>query len=368
MNGVVHLKKKQRPILTTKLFTSVLVAASATVLFFGYNHTKRNQEINANQHESYMADYEERVAQKENLINAINEDIPGIIAWGDSLTAGAGGEGVDYPSVLQKLIADNVYKIPVVNMGVGGETTNTILGRSGSQPFVVSEFTIPENNEKAEIFLSSSNGQDVAPLIRGDAGVNPVSINGVEGVISIDQESDTSGEYSYYFQRTKSGDEVEVDDNTFLMTDASEKYNNYVPIIFIGQNGGFEDTDDLISQINSVLEMEKYNEKFLVLGLTTGSSISRADLEEKMESEYGSNYINLREYIVENGLEQVGIDPTAEDSRAVAEGFVPPSLLFDAIHFTDMGYTVIGNAVFERMQELEYFNEIQSNVEALDNL
>lgn len=60
-----------------------------------------------------------------------------IVCWGDSLTAPHQGtlkqkirgifvEDHDYPSVLQKILGDD-YE--VINCGVGGENTLTIMGR-----------------------------------------------------------------------------------------------------------------------------------------------------------------------------------------------------------------------------------------------
>ena len=48
-----------------------------------------------------------------------------INCWGDSMTAGQGGNGVTYPRVLKELTG-----FPVNNFGVSGETTYEIVDRS----------------------------------------------------------------------------------------------------------------------------------------------------------------------------------------------------------------------------------------------
>ena len=55
-----------------------------------------------------------------------------VACWGDSLTAGAGGDGVTYPQVLAERIAEKYTAVPVHNLGIGGENTVTILGRAGA--------------------------------------------------------------------------------------------------------------------------------------------------------------------------------------------------------------------------------------------
>ena len=64
----------------------------------------------------------------------------GIACVGDSLTEGFGGGGVSYPAVLEEKIRELQKKMAdgnpfrVENLGVCGEDTFTILGRSGALP------------------------------------------------------------------------------------------------------------------------------------------------------------------------------------------------------------------------------------------
>jgi hypothetical protein len=298
-------------------------------------------------------------AEQEELDATINDIIPGVVCWGDSLTAGAGGEGTSYPSVLQSLIAKYIYEIPVINMGVGGENVNTIIGRAGGVPFVVEAFAIPSDTSPVEIKLRSANGSSVAPLRQGDKGVNECFINNIAGTISIEQESYTSEEFTYYFSRTTPGESIDVSDGTKVITSGSLLYNEYIPIIFIGQNGGWEDYDDLISKQMSIVKTHTKNkDKFIILGLTTGTREDRVGLEVAMSNAYGRKYINLREYLSSEGMYASSLIPTEEDLEAMAIGSVPGSLLSDKKHLNAAGYMLIGNIVYERMCELGYFDDV----------
>ena len=342
-------------------FTIVIfLTGIALVLLLG---GLRKEKIEKNKIAEQAIAYNIKHKEREDKINAIEQaiykDTPGIIVWGDSLTAGSGGEGTNYPDVLQRLIKTNIYNIPVVNMGVGGEHTHTIMGRAGSVPFVVDSFTIPKDTSKVEIIIKSSNGNNVFPLRQGNKGFNPVTINGITGAITIEQSSYTSQEFTYYFNRTESGNPVHVADGTIVTSTSWADYQNYIPIVFMGQNGGWnENPEELIAQIKSILSMDKWNDKYLVLGLTSGIAESRAVLESAMESEFGDQYINLRKYIVESGLEIVNLEATAEDVNAINEGSIPLSLLSDPIHFNSLGYIVIGQAIYDRMMKLGYFNSV----------
>ena len=340
----------------------LLTAITALILIGGLQKEKEMKSKIAEVAVVYNAEQKARQEKISLIEQAIVEELPGIIAWGDSLTAGAGGEGTNYPNQLQSLIKSNVYDIPVINMGVGGENTNTIMGRAGSVPFVVNSFTIPNDTSKVEITIMSSDGNSVAPLRQGDNGVNPVTINGISGTISIEQATYTSQEYTYYFNRTEPGTPVNVEDGTVITTAATtlNDYQNYIPIVFMGQYGGWNENPlELISQIKSILNMDQWNDKYLVLGLTSGTAESRADLELAMQGEFGDRYINLREIIVKSGLEQLGIIATEADLNAMNEGAIPPSLLSDSVHFNSSGYTFIAQVVYDRMIELGYFEVIK---------
>jgi len=356
--------KKQNKLIIIILFLVVFLA----VIFVGELRLKAGNEKKSEAATAFQEKLLERMQRKSEIEKDIEKELPGIIAWGDSLTAGAGGEGTSYPQVLQALIDKNIYDIPVINMGVGGEDTNTILGRAGSILYETDGFTIPEDTSKIEIEFKSSNGTPVGPLRQGDKGLNPVTINDVTGTVSIEQDSNTSDNYSYFFNRSNSGDSVKVKKGTSIYPDSYFKYENYIPVVFIGQNGGFENNEDLIDQINSLLKMEKVNKKFLVLGLTTGSEESRSNLERTMESEFGNKYINLREYISKNGLKLMDLNTTEEDKEAMEIGAVPPSLLSDKVHFNSYGYQVIGKVVYDRMVELKYFDKVIEKVKEINEL
>lgn len=321
--------------------------------------------------------------------------LPGIVCWGDSLTAGAGGEGTTYPLVLQSLISQNLLdsfdtekiaenlggdpnaivlsqfhlkQVDVINMGVGGETTNTILGRNGAIPFVVAEdFIIPGNTEAVEINFMSQNGKVVAPLRQGNRGMDSVTIDGIEGVIQIEQDSHTGLEYKYFFQRNTSGEAMEIKAGTEIITSGSTQYLKYIPVIFIGQNGGYDNIQELIDQQRAIIDHQEMNMqnhgKFIIVGLHTGTAEARAELEAAMVEEYGEQYINLREYMSTDALADAGMEATAEDKELMATGSTPPSLLSDEVHFNATGYRLIGEQIYQRMEELGYFAEIREEIE-----
>ena len=323
-------------------------------------------------------------------IAVLNQYLPGVVCWGDSLTSGAGGNSANYPKILEDLIRKNICKqydlkaelnstfnkfvsakslsveIPVVNMGVGGEDTYSIMGRNGAIPYVVSEqLTIPAEAVPVDICFTSKNGEGVTPLRQGEAGVNPVTIGGVEGTLKVVQESYYSKEFSYQFIRSTAGEAQTVQAGTEIVTAASSQYRDYVTIIFMGTNGNFTSPEDLIRQQRAIIDHQIANkDRFIIVGLHIGWAEDRKELEDAMVQAFGDKYLNLREYMSSQGMQDAGLEPTEQDVIDMLDGTTPGSLLSDGVHFKPIGYTLIANQLYKRMDELGYFNEVR---EALTN-
>ena len=321
-------------------------------------------------------------------LDTISEKLPGIVCWGDSLTSGPGGNAMSYPRALgnrvtqeiinaydplaslsdeaKALVSADDYKVsvPVVNMGVGGETTYTILGRNGAIPFVTaSAITIPAGKTPVSISLRSQDGHQVAPLLQGNAGMEYVTISGVRGVIT-----NTDG---YKFTRSEAGNRVSVPAGTEIVTAGSENYRDYVTVIYIGQNNGkygtatnYKPTDsdyaDLVRQQRAIIDRQTANnDKFIIVGLHMAEPRYRAALENYMQNEYGDKFLNLRKYLCTSSMDDAGITPTQNDIWRMQAGYAPFSLMTgDLLHFNSKGYELIGNLVYEKMEQLGYFDEV----------
>lgn len=103
------------------------------------------------------------------LSSCTNDDKKMIVCWGDSLTAshtnGTGYKGMvkgwikgddSYPGVLQDLLG-NSYD--VVNCGVGGESTLTIMARQGAYPMLLAHDVVLFNDKerKFDTFIGNND-------------------------------------------------------------------------------------------------------------------------------------------------------------------------------------------------------------------
>lgn len=282
-----------------------------------------------------------------------------LVCWGDSLTAGAAGNGITYPAVLQQWIEAEFGNVTVHNQGVGGETTNTILGRSGAVPFMLAEnLRIPADKTPVQVRLGSQSGRYVAPLRQGRHDMH-VTIGEIGGTLAAKQTSIISDDLTYWFTRDEEGAAVTVPVCTTVITEYADRYRACLPVIFMGANGGYIDSADLAKQQLALadLQAEGYRDHYLVVGLHTGSAESQAEMEQTMFSVHGNRYINLRAYMSECALHDLGMTPTSVDRERMQQGITPTCLLADKVHFNAIGYSLLGRLVFQRWCLLGYYNE-----------
>ena len=260
--------------------------------------------------------------------------------WGDSLTAGAGGSGTNYPSVCASELGITSFK----NCGVGGENANTIACRQGGNSLILKKGTVSEYSlsELTDIYGTTCN-----PLRQGTGSnsVNPIYINGVKCTLSISQTSasDPNAKYIITGYNGKLLAETPV---KFSGCDITAK----ITVIFVGQNG-----PDLAERLNIIDSMiSKINDKYIVMGLSTGSASSRSDEESQMLSKYGVHYFNTRNMLSMYGMDILNLTPTSLDSNEMIKGEVPSSLRSDSIHLNAKGYTALGKLLAQKIRACGY--------------
>ena len=260
--------------------------------------------------------------------------------WGDSLTVGAGGSGTNYPSVCASELGITSFR----NCGVGGETANTIACRQGGNSLILKDGTVSEYSlsELTDIYGTGCN-----PLRQGTGSntVNPIYINGVKCNLSISQTSATDQNAKY----TITGY------NGRLLAETPVKFSgcdikSKITVIFVGQNG--PGLAERLSIIDSMIS--KINDKYIIMGLSSGSSASRANEEAQMLSKYGVHYFNTRYMLSKYGMNIMNLTPTSSDTIEMNNGEVPSSLRSDSIHLNANGYTALGKMLAQKIRACGY--------------
>lgn len=263
-----------------------------------------------------------------------------MICWGDSITAGAGGSGATYPSVCA-----NELGVSVLNAGVGGETPATISARQGGNSIM-----LPKGTVNTYSIFKDALGNTVAPLRQGSGGYSATYcyVNGVKCTLALSQTNSTSTDAVW----TITGYEDELLCETPIMLNGGT-FNSKITTIFIGQNGN--SLEDRMTYIDAMIA--RTNGKVVVLGLSTGTSETRAVEEKTLLSKYGNRFFNTRHMLSQYGLSVAGVTPTGADNASIAEGSVPPSLLYDSVHLNGKGYEALGKMLADKIRSLGYLSD-----------
>lgn len=272
-----------------------------------------------------------------------------ILCWGDSLTFGEGGNGVTFPSVLEEKV-----DLKVINYGVQGETATQIGIRMGAFPMEVASFEMPQETVPAEVTLQYA-GEDPIMMRLGDCGINPCRIAGIEGTLAYN-----IADNSYSFTRSEEGNAMTVEEGTQVETFASgDKKEADIVILFAGTNLAPD-----IAHVGELMDAQKQmleylgTERYIVIGLTSLALVPDVEpINKALAEEFGTHFLDIRTYLLENGLEDAGIAPTVQDRADLAAGEIPSSLRVDIVHGNEMFYRIIGEQVFLKLKELGYITE-----------
>lgn len=303
-----------------------------------------------------------------------DEAIPVIAVWGDS-TSSPNRTWWEWPARLQEVVKTYAVK----NQAVSGEYTTSTSARQGGNALSVGAFTIPSDTSLVEIALTSADGQTfgTGPVFNPGGGFNPCTIAGVRGTIV------NAGVGVYKFARKTAGDAVEVPDGTIVTSDADGVFNNAdaVMLVNIGINAGWnENPDTLLNQVQLMVNhfTASGGTKYIITGpyagqfLNTDGQRQRVfEYETKAAAAFGEHWLNLREYLIANGLTENGLTASALDTERMAVGQIPASLLgggsttdiliFDGKTVTDQthpnahGQNSIFNAFYGKGQDLGYW-------------
>lgn len=130
----------------------------------------------------------------------------------------------------------------------------------------------------------------------------------------------------------------------------------YLPVIFICADAWDGTIEGLIARQK---ELIAGRDRYIILGMPTGSREEMMYLEASMVAEYGEKYINLREYLSTDGMASLGLQISDEDVVEMALGRTPPGLLAkDGVNLNESGYKLAAFLTYDRMTELGYFNEV----------
>jgi len=348
--------------------------------------------------------------------DVLKEKLSDIVAWGDSITYGAlcddvgaaeqygidlvalgsTPEGATYVDVLKNLIASRVYSgIDVANCGVGSDTTCQIAARANTETnylYLGSDMTVSNSSVVIPLMHMAEYGRlgilrkDIkdttsnVSITGKDENGNEVTVTGkITSALSPSAPSGTNiktCDYSlivYTFTRTDGKtNTVNFTSGTRVETQESYIFDGRTCIIFMGENGGYNnDLDKLIEQQEEILAACGNPEYFLIISSTSQSTEIRKPITDALTERWGVNYINMGNELSSSRSSYEFAGYSEEDIVSIQDniidGTVSTLLIKDSCHPNAVGYAVAGNIIFERLFDLGVFNDIFDYYDSLNS-
>lgn len=299
-----------------------------------------------------LNDEEFSIAPGSVMPNPVNQG-KRIVCFGDSLTQGTGGDGVTMPDTIAEYSGAEV-----LNYGVYAEMTSCIAARQGGNPqALVEDIVIPADTTPVKAQVSGGYGYEML-LVFGDAGVNNVTLGGIEGTYTLEGENRV-------FTRLTPGEATPLPEGTPLITHAmADKREDDILVIWTGHNDEIKTTDNIPGLIEKIDKMIAYHggDKYVVVSLTCRHGLIPVvdETNDALKAKYGEHYLDLRSFLVNDSLEYLSIEPTEKDKEAIAIGDVPYSIRFsmeeDENHGNADFYRLAGIRVYLKLVSLGYID------------
>lgn len=279
----------------------------------------------------------------KNISQEVNGSRINVSCIGDSLTAGAGGGGTTYPDVL----ASNNSDLKVNTFAFPSEASFYIAHAVGGMRVYADPFTIPASEyliNAPTIILKQDNGNTL--LMDHVATDSLCMIAGVIGELIYDGSVNK-------FRRISPGAAITLTRPEPVYQCFEMKHTGDISIIWAGTNDITINSvnDPTFYYIDNIINLLPHK-KYLVVGLMADHLFTNLDnILTYFRRNYGSHFVNIRQYLLDYGLSDAGITPTAQDTTDIANGTIPTSLRSDATHLNAAGYTVVGNYLYKVINE-----------------
>ncbi len=155
----------------------------------------------------------------------------------------------------------------------------------------------------------------------------------------------------------------------------AKKHKGDILVLELGSNGGWEDYDELIAQYRAMIEYA-HCKKYIIIGDTDEPlysfdqdvvrqaeeyeddkiGLNETKWEKALREEFGEHFINMRVFLIQNGLSITGLEASDEDAEDALKGNISQQLRSDWTHFNAYGYYAQATGVYQKGQELGYWS------------
>lgn len=295
--------------------------------------------------------FKERVYGEDQTPNMENTETPetepfAISVYGDSYCISADVHTPSFAAYLSKYTNLGL----VYNVAAPRDTLEMVAARVGGVPMYISPCDIPAKKKNVEITLENEYGTNIVPDFSKNAGLNPCKVNGVEGVISLKEDT-------LYFSRNESGYEAIISTPAAVQTKAMDMRLNDVSIFFLGNDemyGNSARTVEIYRKIVSKLNTDKY----LIVGPVSGSKKEIEEGNKILAEAFGNKFFNLYDYLSKEAVEEYALQINGYDPDNVENERKLPDIYFSSNkdYFNDQANNIIGKKIADVIKGLNYIS------------
>ena len=260
-----------------------------------------------------------------------------VVGWGDSLTYSltkVDGEWRQANPTWLDTVGQDLH-IDTENFGVPSQGSAEIAVRQGGlKPLLTLRSDRIPSGSVAAIPVTAIRPRDGWTQY-AEAGTMSMrgTLAGVSGVL---QHAVKHGFESFAFVPDESPtSDVAVSANSMFSSDDGAEYRGCTQIIWAGTNDGAQKSA-ILHDIAGMVDWLHKPKRYVIVGTVPS-------VEKDLAITYGSRFVDLRSWLISDGLAATGILPTPDDAAAIAAGEIPPSLTVDGTHLTQLGYTTVGH-------------------------
>lgn len=281
-----------------------------------------------------------------------------VACYGDSITQGMGYESSPqktYPGRLNTMLGDGYT---VVNCGDPGERSFTIMARQGALSLVTSkEITFPAGTSQVQIGNNSDNGFitlkgdhiDLTARLGNERSINTVTVGGNTYEVIMTDFTWSPRSCNIHLKRSNTSSTLTIPAGT-AVTFSSYTRQDECDIYLVGANGVYTSANDLVAQYKAMVDKHGSNNFLIVIPFWN------TYCDTPFREAFGDHCISFRLSAISDGLAYEGITPTATDEEYIANGEVPPSLLYypdnPDVHLNAKGYDLMAHLLYEQGQTI----------------
>lgn len=285
-----------------------------------------------------------------------------LVAWGDSLTQGIieGFHDISdnpYPKEVGRILNVESY-----NFGIGGETAEAIAMRQGGIAIYLENVTIPADKTTIPVTITAEGGYSTKTLAEaGDVGLNPVTIDGIEGSI-------TEKDGSFFFTRSEAGEEKVITDPVRITTSGMGfDYSKAILVICSGANNTKDQAwhDDPVAALTELCKIQQKmvdyagTDRFVIIGLPKVAFMKDIPKHNYILAEYwGDHYVDVNPYLMsEQAFKDVGLEMKGRDKKDIIQYDRIPRTFLDAameLHPNQIGYDLMSKVIAEHINKYEF--------------